>query len=82
MNFDKGNEKHSLKALITVKRKRSCIDLKTTLFKHLRQCLLTLKKGGMRVGSRGSHPILEWGVGFPLPWGRDGKTPGRVRVLP
>lgn len=35
MNFDKGNEKHSLKALITVKRKRSCLDLKTTLFKHL-----------------------------------------------
>ncbi|KAH9670255.1 G-patch domain-containing protein [Citrus sinensis] len=35
------------------------------------QCLLTLKKGGVGVGIRGSHSILEWGVGFPLPWGEN-----------
>lgn len=39
MNFDKSDEKHSLKALIIVKRKRSYLDLKTTLFKHLLNAL-------------------------------------------
>ncbi|KAK9233585.1 hypothetical protein WN943_023836 [Citrus x changshan-huyou] len=36
------------------------------------QCLLSLKKEGVGVGICGSHPILEWGGGFPLPWGEVG----------
>ena len=33
------------------------------------QYLLTISKRGVRFLLRGSHLILEWGMGFPLPWG-------------
>ena len=34
------------------------------------QCLLIIFKEGVGIPLYGSHLILEWGVGFSLPWGR------------